>query len=237
VDPSAPTRAPAQATGAKRGCPLARGDVPGQSGISLPRAVGPTLRRVREALVGVSELVQSKSDRQPACNDSQGRMPSAAPSRGAQLTNRSSDRLTAWPCLSQCDRHAPALPRSHLVLPRYACSDMSMPRDNLPPMDSDQLTSRMASNCAHSCRWPKCTGTGSTHHQAHRCAFFPDVELDPHPCTLCGRPARLYPHGWRCDDCTRAVPTPDPELTAAALQRRELSTVYPSPLEYGRATS
>jgi hypothetical protein len=59
------------------------------------------------------------------------------------------------------------------------------------------------------------------------------VELDPTPCTLCGRPARLYPHGWRCDDCTRAVPVPDPELTAQALQLRDTSTVYPNPLEYG----
>lgn len=59
------------------------------------------------------------------------------------------------------------------------------------------------------------------------------MELDPTPCTLCGQPARLYPFGWRCSSCAPVMPVPDPELTAEALARRELTAVYPQPLEYG----
>lgn len=52
-------------------------------------------------------------------------------------------------------------------------------------------------------------------------------------CSICGCwPARLYPAGWRCPDCTPAVcagraepPTPDPELTLDAL-RKAAGLVY-----------
>lgn len=46
-------------------------------------------------------------------------------------------------------------------------------------------------------------------------------------CAICGvQPAKLYPAGWRCEDCTPArcagrpePPTPDPTLTLDGLRK------------------
>lgn len=95
---------------------------------------------------------------------------------------------------------------------------------------------RLAASCRTTCKRRHCTGTGSTHHLAHRCAFAPDVQLDPHPCAWCEQPGvHPFPAGWLCDTHAPGQPVPDPQLTAAALAQRELSAVFPSPCAYGAA--
>lgn len=70
---------------------------------------------------------------------------------------------------------------------------------------------RFLEACRRRCTWSRCTGTGSTAWNSHRCALV-DVDLEPRPCSVCGGvPARPYLNGAACAyhaPPTQPVPTP-----------------------------